>query len=444
MDLVAAEQYIASLDYLDPSQHSYRYAAGNGIARTRHVLQRLGGAPHSTQACVLVTGSKGKGSTSMMIGGIVSAAGYRCGVSTGPHLHSILERYLIDGVMMTPQRYIDYAQQIRRIIETWDQSQIGLPTRFEVSTAMAYHWFDESGCDLSVMEIGIGGKNDAVNLAEPSVSVFTNISLEHTQMLGNTVAQIAREKAGIMCARGVAISARQRDEVRAVLAEEARALGCPIYFADEQWQLTHVRNVVQPDSVGQWVRARSHGDALDIFLPLLGSHQLENCAAALAAVDALRNAGFDISANAIQRGLKHVQWRGRFEVLQQAPMLVADGAHTPYSMQRLGEALREVFGMRRITLALGVLRDKDAAGIVESALQFADQVIFVTPSYHRALPAEQLRAAAKDINTRAIRTRVIQPLEIALRAALDEARADDVICVSGSLHLVAQAHKFLA
>ncbi|MCW1970845.1 MAG: Mur ligase family protein [Anaerolineae bacterium] len=400
-----AADYIHSLDYVNQPQHTYQYAFDTGILRTRHLLARLGGAPTATTRCVLVAGSKGKGSTTIMIASLMAAAGYRVGAFTGPHLHRVTERFALYSPAQSlaprplkPQwmpeaQFVAYAEQIRAIIAAWDRPDLGFPTRFEAFTAMAYHWFEQQATDLAVMEIGLGGRRDAVNLAEPLVSVITNISLEHTQMLGNTLAEIAQEKSGILRANGYGVSAVQQAVVANVIRATAERLGSPIEFAEQRWPVTSSRHQIDPHAIGQWVTfpAFTAGPPpLHTLLPLLGEHQLQNASAALAAVNALRQHGFVVDDAAAQRGLAGVYWPGRFEVASLNPTIVIDGAHTPYSMQQLGAALRQYFGARRIRLVLGILRDKDMDGILRAMHDFANTITFVQPGYRRAAPSPQM------------------------------------------------------
>ena len=463
----AAVDYIQSLDYLNQPQHTHQYAFDAGILRARHLLGRLGGAPTTTTRCVLVAGSKGKGSTTTMIASVMAAAGYRVGAFTGPHLHTVVERFAIYHLQSPPNGtdpntpviaahlmpeadYVAYANQIRQIIELWDRPDLGFPTRFEAFTAMAYHWFEAQGVALAVMEIGLGGRRDAVNLAEPLVSVITNISLEHTQMLGNTLAEIAQEKAGILRANGYAISAQQQPEVAEVIRATAQRLGSRLEFAEVRWRVELVRHQIDTQAVGQWVALPSFGPPdqphSQTLLPLLGAHQLQNASAALAAVNALRVCGFCVNDEAAKHGLAQVHWPGRFEVVSLNPTVIIDGAHTPYSLQQLGVALRQYFGSRPIRLVLGILRDKDMDGILRAAHDFADAITFVQPNYRRAATAAQLCAAWYALFPDSPLS-VQCPAQGLAHVLVDEvarAAAHEVICITGSLHLVADAEAAFA
>ncbi|MCS6847094.1 MAG: Mur ligase family protein [Anaerolineae bacterium] len=466
-DFASAVAYIHALDHVDTPRHTHAYAFQHGIARARHLLEQLGGAPRATTRCVLVAGSKGKGSTAMMLSAALSAAGYRVGIFTGPHLHSPLERFVISRhgrpAPMSEAQFTAYAAQIERIVEAWGCPELGLPTRFEAFTAMAYHWFEAEAVDIAVMEIGIGGRHDAVNLAEPIVSVITNISLEHTQMLGRTLAEIAHAKAGVLRAHGAGVIAPQQDEVKHVILDEAQWLGNVerLYFAEACCSVScaGIHIGATAGESGQWLHVRLHGACAGapaetsngrapLFCPLLGRYQLENAATAITAVQALRARGYSISDDDLRRGFAGVRWPGRFEVLRRDPLIIADGAHTPYSMSQLCASLQEYFPGRRLHFVIGVLRDKDVRGIIQAAARVAASLTFTDMDVRRAVPADQLLATWQALDSpptdpqdgqTSFQASTAVDVSSAIRQALMRADRNDIVCITGSLHLAALA-----
>ena len=440
-----ASAYIVSLDQLDTPKHSYAYAAEHGIARAKHLLARLGDAPHVINHCILVAGSKGKGSTVAMLSAVLSAAGYTVGAFTGPHLHTPLERFAIypaqgDGAVEMPEiEFIALAEQVRQIVELWDAPEVGEPTRFESYAAMAYRWFEQRHVDIAIMEMGIGGRLDAVNLAEPLVSIITNISLEHTQMLGNTLAQIAREKAGILRQHGTGVIAHQSAEA----AQAIRDMGMPLRFADEAVTLTSVSANIDVENSGQWFKwFNATGFEGNLFLPLLGAHQLQNAAAVLTAVQVLRERGWTIAPEAVRSGLARVRWPGRFEILWRRPYIVVDGAHTPYSMEWLCQALTRYFPGRPIHFILSMLRDKDARSMLATAGAIAATLTLTQTHVARSLQTDQLLQLAGQLDL-SVPLHPTLDLPAALAHVVSLVQMDDVICVTGSLHLVAEARQAL-
>jgi dihydrofolate synthase/folylpolyglutamate synthase len=456
MNLADAINFIQSLDRLDTLHHSREYHFTQGIARARHLLNRLGGAPTATTRCVLVTGSKGKGSTAAMLSSILAAAGYRVGLFTGPHLHTPLERFSLyphpslplqgegkGGDQMPEATFVDLTERVRHIVESWDRPDLGTPTRFEAFTAMAYRWFEEQTVDVAVMEIGIGGRLDAVNLAEPMLSVITNISLEHTEILGKTLAEIAREKAGIMRAGRPVVIAHQTDEALATLCAEAQRVGARPVLAEDGWRCEFVRHEIRPERSGQWFTGPNLFGHEALFTPLLGAYQLQNAATALAAHDMLNQLGLSIPPTAVRSGLALVHWRGRFELLAFDPLIIADGAHTPYSMQQLCASLRDYFPGRPIHFIIGILRDKDARSMLEAVASLATSVTLCDMPARRATPAEQLQALWNEIASPRVMPTMATSLDEALARVRAHAGAEDVICITGSLHLVAEAQEAL-
>ncbi|MBX7214146.1 MAG: hypothetical protein K1X39_09065 [Thermoflexales bacterium] len=436
-----------ALEALDVPGHTAAYAFESGIPRARLMLERLGGGSRIVKRCVLVTGSKGKGSTVMLIANALAAAGYRVGAYTGPHLISPTERFRLADARgaladMPPEVFIDYARACCEIAAAWDRPELGHPTRFEAYTAMAYHWFEREHADIGVMEIGIGGRLDAVNLADPLVSVIVNVSLEHTAALGDTVTAIATEKAGILRADGIGISAAQSEEGERALCAAAAAIGAPLRFAEARWHCTPGEVFIAPGETRQTFTARPWRTPLAI--PLLGAYQLQNAAAALAALEALKQKGFTrLSARAIRAGFARARWPARFEVLHHEPLVIADGAHTPYSMEQLGQSLRAYFPHRRLHVVVGMLRDKDGLNMLRALAGFADSVTLTEPAYHRATPLDRLREMWAQVAGERLASAQLPPVD-AIRTAISSAAVDDVVVVTGSLHLATEAARALA
>ena len=450
MEFDEADQFLTDLDQRDAHQLSFSYAFENGIERARHLLVQLGGAPNISRRCVVVTGSKGKGSTTILVANVLAAAGYKVGVFTGPHLHHVVERFAMShpGDPATPvirsmpeTVFAKYATEIRHIVNTWDAPAVGLPTRFEAYTTIAYRWFEACKCDLALFEVGIGGRDDTTNLGEPFVSVFANISLEHTEMLGSTVEKIAEEKSGIMRPHGHAVSARQLTVVERVLRSRAAEIGCPFWLADEHWHVAGTSVRITPERSGQMLSLSSltRSVAIEVFLPLLGEVQIQNVATALTTLDALRLKGFATSMSDVEAGFAGVRWPGRFEVIGLSPLVIADGAHTPYSMKMLALSLGKYFKHRDVHMVIGILRDKDARGILESISQVATSLTLTSVQNRRTLPVDQLSSLCNELGLSHKVVGEYAESSAAFISANARAGADAVVCITGSLHLVSEA-----
>ncbi|HTD76966.1 MAG TPA: Mur ligase family protein, partial [Chloroflexota bacterium] len=294
------------------------------LGRTRALLD-LAGGPDRQLKIALVAGTKGKGSTCAMLASILGAAGARCGLYTKPHLQSYRERIRVDGTAIAPHEFADAVERIRRIVRELPP-EAGEPTTFEVTTAMALDVFARQGCDLAVVEVGLGGRLDATNATDPLVSVITSISYDHTAILGRTLGAIAGEKAGILRSGCRAFVAEQRPAARRALERACRQVGA-------------LCEVVPP---------------LEAELALVGAHQRQNAALAVRAAHALTS----VDEAAIKRGLARLRWPGRFEVVETtSPPVVLDGAHNGASAAALAETLETYAAGRPIGLVVGINRD---------------------------------------------------------------------------------------
>ncbi len=412
------------------------------LERPRALLARLGN-PHRKYSTVLVTGTKGKGSTTAMVASMLQAAGYRTGRYTSPHLHTVRERITIDEQLISREQMAMLVRDLTPHIEA-----IGGITYFEAMTALALQYFAEQGVDLAVLEIGLGGRLDATNVADPLVSIITSISYDHMDILGHTLAQIAREKAGIIKMRTPVVSAPQAPEALAVVEEVCEAMAAPLTLVGRDWrwergEASLAGQRFSVDGTGRTARF------LDLWMPLLGLHQLDNAATALAAIDLLSQQGIVVGREAAAAGLRQVRWPGRFELLNRQPVLVVDCAHNENSVQRLRAALAECFPRpprRRLALIFGASADKDIDGMLHFFLgpkhatgyPPVDKLIVSRSGHPRSADPAQLADMARDISS-TCPVSVQSDLDSALTEALAWAGPDDLICVTGSIFVVAQA-----
>ncbi len=391
----------------------------------RRLLEELGN-PHRRYAVVHIAGTKGKGSTAAMAEAILRAAGYRTGLYTSPHLHTMRERIRIQGELIPRATVIHLFERLRPRIEQDPELTV-----FDILTAMGFLAFAEAGVEIAVVEVGLGGRLDSTNVVSPAVCLITALSLDHTEILGPTLAHIAFEKAGILKPGVPAVTAPQAEEAMQVLRQVAVARGTPLASL-EDWRYGPVEvtptgqhgEICTPDGTRWFLR-----------LPLLGRHQWENAALAVAASLRLREQGWTIPNEAIRHGLEQVQWPGRFEILREDPPLVLDGAHNEASAVRLAETVSEVFPGSRWQLVFGVSADKNPAAIL-TPLRPLVETAWITRSRHpRAADPQGLSEATKALGlpTR-IRGEVAQALEDALAAG-------GPVLVTGSLFVVAEARE---
>ena len=411
---------------------SYRYAPKFfDLARMERLLASLDN-PHRRFPSVHIAGTKGKGSTAAMTASVLQAAGYRTGLYTSPHLHTFRERIRVDGQLIERAEVVVLAERLRPLVEGVE----GITT-FEVMTAMAFLHFVERGVDFAVLEVGLGGRLDATNVVSPLVSVITSLSYDHTHILGHTLAQIAREKAGII-KRGVpVVSAPQPPEAMAVIEQVCREREAELVVVGRDWTW----EAGEANLKGQWFKVAGGGGqeaSRSFWIPLLGRHQLINATIVVAAVEMLRRQGVHIPEASVREGLRRVRWPGRLEVLGRRPFLIVDCAHNADSAQKLAAALRELFAYRDLILVFGASADKDIRGMMRALLPLAREVILTRAHHPRAADPGELREEARSLGWEAA---ISEDVAGALSQALKLADEDDLVCVTGSTFVVAEARE---
>ena len=395
-----------------------------GLERIEGLLDALG-RPEQRYRLVQVGGTNGKGSVSAMLAAILKSAGHRVGLYTSPHLVSFRERIRVDGEPIAEDGVVDGVDALGTLIARFDA------TTFEATTALALDHFAREAVDVAVLEVGLGGRLDATTVGTPEVAVIARIDLDHQAVLGSTLEAIAAEKAAIIRG-GVAVSAAQAPEAERVIVARAAVAGVPLLLEGRDLSVSVERR--GPD--GQRLACAGPGWSLaGLELAMLGSFQPSN---ALLAVAAARELG--AGDTAIRAGLARAWWPGRFQVLRRARgFLVLDGAHNPAGARALAVSLRDVFGETRVTFVLGVLADKDAAGIVAALAPLADRFVLVAPPSSRAVAPETLRAVVPASAGVEIAKSPAEALELAGRAA-----TTPIICVAGSLFLIGEVLRYLA
>ena len=408
-----------------------RFGGRPGLARIRALLEGLG-SPERDLRFLHIAGTNGKGSTAAMLDSILRRAGFRTGLFTSPHLLTYNERFRIDGARISDVRLAEAVSRVRLAAE---RLLTEAPTQFELLTAAALWAFREARCDLAVLEVGLGGRLDATNaIPAPEVGAITRIGLDHTEILGDTLAQIAREKAGIIKPGMPVVLGDPTPEVARTVCAACRTAGARLTVADPAEARLLSRSLR-----GQRFAWRQYPE---LFLPLLGDHQLQNAGTALAVIDQLRARGWPVPDDAVREGLRRVFWPGRLEYVPGHPDILIDGGHNPQCAQAIAAALRTYTPGRSIRFLMGVLADKDFRGIFDPLLPLAAEVAAVTPDSPRALPAAELCARLRREYgyERAV---PYGRIEDALEHELSSAGENDLICVCGSLYLVGAVRRLL-
>ena len=422
------------------------------------LLDRMGN-PHRRPGIVHVAGTKGKGSTAAMIESMLRAAGYFTGFYSSPHLHSFCERIRLDGKPVSPATFAELTASVwpHHLANAADP-EAGPATLFEFLTAMAFQCFADCRTDFSVIEVGLGGRLDATNVVTPAVSVITPVSLDHTAILGDTIGEIAADKAGIIKPGVPVVVAPQFPEAMAAIEAAAATQSAPVIDVTASTAPSSRHSTFSPrhsgesrnpvawhiDATsldGQQLTFQTPHDTYRLLLPLLGDFQCSNAAVAVTAVETLIDAGHEIHRDAIIDGLSTVQWPARLEVLRRNPIVVADGAHNDHSVGTVLATLNDSVPHRRLTVVAGFSRDKRVAAMVELLAQRADRVIATRSRHPRSMrPAEIVdEFCARGFDADGIAA--YDTVSDAVNVASADAKPGELVLVTGSLFVAAEARE---
>ena len=391
-----------------------------GLERTQALLHALG-EPQKKLKFIHVAGSNGKGSTCAMLAAILQAAGYRTGLYISPYIQDFCERMQVNGENVPGDTLAAITERVRTIADAMEDH----PSQFELVTAIALEFFFEAKCDIVVLEVGMGGALDSTNAIDaPEVAVITNIGLEHTEYLGDTLEAIAETKAGIIKPGCRAVCYDGAPEVTQVVKRVCREKGVPLQCVNFK-RLTPMEETLDGQTF-RWDGKRKR-------VALLGPHQLHNTATVLHTVDALRARGWKVPEEAVDEGLANVKWPARLEVLSRDPVFLLDGGHNPQCAEALAAAIDKLFPDQKVIFLLGVLADKDYPQIMDIVMPYAKKFYCMTPFSPRALPAEQLRDYLKERGADAVS--YDSDLERGIRAALKAAGKRGAVVAFGSLYL---------
>lgn len=417
-----------AIDYI----HSYNWLGSRpGLSRTEDLLSRLG-HPERELRFIHIVGTNGKGSTAAMLASILHEAGHTTGLYTSPYLWRFHERIQVNGAEITDAELGEVTDHVRRFAEEMEDH----PTEFELITCIALEHYRRRGCDLVVLEAGLGGRLDSTNaIPSPEVAVITNIGLDHTEQLGDTVEKIATEKGAVIKPGCEAVLYGQTASVEAVIADICRVQGVPLTVAD----FTALR--VLEDSRGGQIF--DYGCLSGLSIHLLGAHQRKNAAVVLETVSALRRRGWVVPEEAVRRGLERAQWPGRFEILGEHPWFIVDGGHNPQCASTVAANLDTYFPGEKAVFLVGVLADKDYAGLIEEIAGQARSFVTVTPDSPRALPAEEL---AGHLARYGLPVTSCGSIAEGVATASAQAGPSGLVCALGSLYMAgairAAFHRF--
>ena len=392
-----------------------------GLGRTQELLRRMGN-PEKELKFVHIAGTNGKGSTAAMTASILRKAGYRTGLYTSPYIYRFHERMQVDGQEISDEDLAAITEYVKPLADAMEVS----PTEFELVSCIAFEYFKRKQCDIVVLEVGMGGAMDSTNVIEvPEVAVITNIGLDHTEYLGDTLEKIAETKAGIFKEGGHAVVYRGTPGVEAVFERVCAERHVSLKKADFDG-LHSVSHSLE----GQVFDC---GARKNLFLPLLGDHQLHNAAVVLSVADTLIEEGWKISEENIRDGLRDVRWPGRFDIMRRDPLFIIDGGHNPQCIEALVKNIQDYLPGQKLVVLTGVLADKDYVDMYQPVMPYVQQFICVTPPNPRKLDADKLAAY---LESTGIPAAPYAEIADGVRAAIEAAGKDGVVLCFGSLYMI--------
>lgn len=406
-----------------------KYGSVLGLESMRELLRRLGD-PQNELKFIHISGTNGKGSVLAYLSTILSGAGYRTGRYISPTLFSYRERIQVDGEYIEKESLACHVTAIAAAAEDMQKAGLPSPTVFEIETALAFLYFKEKRCDIVTLEVGCGGLLDATNVITTTLmEVIASISMDHTDLLGDTLAKIAAQKAGIIKPDTMVVSAQQKSEAAQVIEDTCKEQHCTLQMVDEsKISNVHYRAEGQTFSYKTWE---------NVAISLAGSYQIKNAALALEGVEALRKLGYALSDQQVREGLLHTAWRGRFTTLRRDPTVIIDGAHNPAAALELKESLERYFPGKMLYFVMGMFKDKDYAQVIDLTAPLARHIITVeTPGNPRAMPARELAEAVGKVNPS---VEWADSVAHGVEKALAMAGKEDAVIVFGSLSFLGEA-----
>ncbi|QIB26782.1 bifunctional folylpolyglutamate synthase/dihydrofolate synthase [Caloranaerobacter azorensis] len=426
--------YKEALEYIHGTR---KFGSKLGLENIRILLDLLGN-PHKGLKIIHVAGTNGKGSTSSYISTILTESGYKVGLFTSPYLERFTERIKINGKEIEHERLAQITSKVKEKVEEMVRKGYNHPTEFEIVTAIAFVYYREERVDFVVLEVGLGGRYDSTNIIEnPLVSVITPISLDHKDILGDTIEKIAWEKAGIIKENGLVVSHPQVEEAQKVIENVVNDKNSKLIIAPVEDV-----EVIECTELGSKFNFKFNGKTFEnLKISLIGEHQINNACVALTVVlTLLENGHIDIDEDCIRKGLLRTEWKGRLEILRRNPTFVIDGAHNSAGAESLRKSIEKLFKYNRLILGIGILGDKEVGSILNELVPLADEIIITEANNPRKLEAEKLADIIKKFNKKYL---IEKDVEKAVNKALDIAGKDDLILFSGSLYLIGDVRKII-
>ena len=423
---MSPDVYQQSLDYL---YNLEKFGMIFGLTQMERILHAIGN-PHKEIQVIHIGGTNGKGSTAAMISSILQKEGYRVGLYTSPHLVRFTERIEVNGREIEEGEVATLAEWMKKEIET---AGITPPfTFFDFTTAMALYYFKQKLVDLTILEVGLGGRLDSTNVVDPLISIITNIAKDHEEYLGKTILKIAREKAGIIKKGRPLITAATQPQVLHLFSKICQEKGSPYFRVGKEFRYIRAED-------GDFHYEGINRKLWSVHLNLKGFHQILNATTALGAMEVLEDLGYRVSTDAMIDGLKEVDWPGRLEMVSSSPRVILDGAHNPAGALVLKESLEKDFQYQHLILLIGIMKDKDIQSMLHLLAPLADHIILTRPQTDRAASPDLLK---KLLGRYGKKAEIVEDLKVAIERGLSLTQREDLLCITGSLYTVGEARAY--
>lgn len=395
-----------------------------GLTRIKDLLNRIDN-PENSLKFIHVAGTNGKGSVCAMLSEILVQSRYKTGRYISPFIEDFNERMTINNINISNDELIELVKEIKPYVDEMEEK----PTEFELITALAFLYFKKNNCDIVVLEVGLGGRLDSTNVISTSlVQVITGIGIDHSDILGSTIEEIAREKAGIIKKNSVVVLSDEDERVVDVIETQAKELNTSLMITDKS-KLKIISKCLDYQEI-------DYRNRKNLRLSLLGHYQCNNLMVVLDVIDVLIDLGYKITDDSIYSGLLLTKWPGRFELIQKEPICLIDGAHNPQAVEALTKSVKEYFPDKKITFIMGVMKDKSYVEMLETLIPFAKKFILVTPKYERSLSSDILENELKKI----FQGEIINAIEIekAIDKIFDTKCNEEIFCILGSLYMIGE------
>lgn len=410
------------------------------LTRVFKVLDSLG-SPQDTGLIIHIAGTKGKGTTAALLYTVLTANGYNTGLFTSPHLHTIRERISVNGEILNENEFADVSTTVKNVVQPYnDVNPNDKITTFEALTCMAFVAFKNNAVDIQIIETGLGGRLDSTNVVNSSIVGITSISEDHTEILGESLPEIASEKFGIIKNEVHVVSAPQDSAVIPLLIDVCDQNQASLTLVGKDINVSRTTNSMLGQEFRVWGYIDDRPIDHALRTNLLGEYQLENAAVAIGILERIRDRGYPVAYDKILLGFNNVDWPGRFEILKDTPLVIADGAHNPYSAMRVVETLAGDFPGRPIQMVVGMSEDKDGSAMARELSQVAKGVIVTKSKHPRSMSTDQIEDFFWETG---IPVRTEDTIKSAIDRALIQTPKDGIVLITGSLFVVAEAREYL-